>query len=188
MGNPADRLAKVLDSSRPLRYRLNYPWELATLPGGDLKPGDILHYYVTVTDNYDLENLQDPTGPHLTHPAVASGKLRITIISQEDLNNAAMEQTHQVSAKVEELKKAQETLRVATMQLQDEIKNKKEFEEVAPRAEQNVTKESTIASQTKQLSDQLKDIEKRLNDNKSNNQELITCGPWKPRTNSTTPC
>src|SRR5205085_1228820 len=54
-----------------LRFKLNYNWDLAQLADAKLKPGDVLEYFLTVTDNFNLDGQ--------THPPVNSGKLRVTI-------------------------------------------------------------------------------------------------------------
>ena len=53
--------------------------QLSQLPNAQLKSGDVLEYHLLVTDNYSLNGQ--------THPPVPSGKLRITILSQEELAN-----------------------------------------------------------------------------------------------------
>ena len=60
---------------------MQYGWELAALAGANLKPGDVLEYGLQVTDNYELDGQR--------HPLVDSAKLRISIISQDDLNKSA---------------------------------------------------------------------------------------------------
>src|SRR6185436_17249284 len=62
-----------------LRFRSNYAWDLARLDSAGLRPGDVLEYYLTVTDNFKLNNA--------SHAAVPSGKLRITIVSQEQFTD-----------------------------------------------------------------------------------------------------
>ena len=54
-------------SAEHQRYRLQYHWVLAALANANLKPGDVLEYYVQVKDNFDLNGKQ--------HDWVPSGRL-----------------------------------------------------------------------------------------------------------------
>jgi len=78
------------------RFRLEYLWDLAaSMPAAGLKPGDVLEYFVQVRDNFDLDGKK--------HEFVPSGKLRLTIISQEQFGkNVQMvfEQLHNELAAV----------------------------------------------------------------------------------------
>jgi hypothetical protein len=79
-----------VDSTNQLqRYRANYPWDLSQLPNAQLHPGDVLEYYASAKDNYTLNGD--------SHPSVASGKLRIVIISQEEFNNKITDQLSDVA-------------------------------------------------------------------------------------------
>ena len=55
-----------------LRFRMNYDWDLAKLANANLKPGDVLEYYLLVTDNFSLAGQSSRAGrigqaAHLDH-------------------------------------------------------------------------------------------------------------------------
>lgn len=170
---PLDGWTQTDSSGDRQRFRLNYDWKLPALPSADLKPGDVLHYYVTVNDNYDLADSANPAAPHFTHPAVASGKLRITIISQEELANQAIDVFRSIAGKVKDVERSQNNTKLQTGQLQQDTKDKKEFDKGdRATAERIINQQSTVASQTKQLSTVLEQLKDRLDENKSPKQDL----------------
>ena len=77
------------------RFELGYDWDLSKLQNANLKPGDVLEFFVQVKDNFDLNGKQ--------HDWVPSGKLRITIISQEQFNTAVQQAFEAVHSQLKEL-------------------------------------------------------------------------------------
>jgi hypothetical protein len=53
------------------RYRLGYHWVLQSLAGANLKPGDVLEFFIQVKDNFDLNGKQ-----HDWVPSGGAGRLR----------------------------------------------------------------------------------------------------------------
>lgn len=155
------------DDSSPdrRRYRIGYTWDLAKLEGANLQPGDVLEYFVGVTDNYSLNGV--------AHPAAYSGKLRVSIISQEDLAARVNEEFRAAAAAVREVKNGQTRTAVETTNLADETKDKPELD-VADRAvtERLASQQSAAAGATRQVSNRLESLIKRLEENKSPNADL----------------
>src|ERR1019366_108883 len=132
-----------------LRFRASFPWDLAALKDAKLQPGDVLEYFALVQDNFALNGA--------THAPVPSGRLRISIISQE----------------IAEVKSSQTRTQRETAGLARDTKDKPNFDpadKVA--ADRLVNQQSTAASQAKQLSGKLDEIGQQLAENKSPNQEL----------------
>ena len=147
-----------------VRDRLAYDWKLADLAGADLKPGDVLEYFLQVQDNYNLNGK--------FHAPAASGKLRITVISQDDLNAQVIDALRQVREQTEAALHRQERTRQETADLQSDLK-KGDFDEAAKTAaERLVRQQSAGASTAKQLAEQAAEARKRLEENKSPSTEL----------------
>ncbi|MFT3787229.1 MAG: hypothetical protein QM770_13845 [Tepidisphaeraceae bacterium] len=84
------------------KFRASFDWAFASaLPNANLQTGDVLEYYVSVHDNFRLGER--------THAAVESGRLRITIISQEELTARAVDELRQVKQQVQESKQRQDS-------------------------------------------------------------------------------
>ena len=84
---------------RAMRYEAIYSWDLSTFSGTKLQPGDELECFATVADNYVLNGER--------HPRVTSGKLRISIISQEAFSNKVIDQLSVVSEQLTVLQQMQ---------------------------------------------------------------------------------
>lgn len=147
------------------RFRVRYEWELSKLADAQLKPGDVLEYAVRVTDNYNLNGT--------LHEPVFSGKLRISIISQETLSLQVTDAVRAVAEKVRQVQNSQNRTRQETGALRKETEAKKQFDAADLTAIARMTdQQSTIAAQTRQLAGQMSAIERRLEENKSDNTEL----------------
>lgn len=155
-----------IDASGDLqRYRANVSWDLSALKEAQLKPGDVLEYYALVQDNYDLNGA--------THKPIPSGKLRINIISQEELANKVTDELRAIAEQIAQVKTSQGRTQRETANLANDTKDKPAFDaadQVA--AERLANQQSTAAAQAKQLSGKLGDIQTKLNENKSPNQDL----------------
>ncbi len=147
------------------RFRMNYGWQLATLEGGELKSGDVLQYHLLVRDNFNLDGQR--------HEPVASGRLRITIISQEEFTNRVADELLTVKQRIAEIKNIQDRTRGETINLRRETSDKDELHP-ADRAiaERLANQQSTTASQTKQTAQQLRDLQRRMDNNRSEAADL----------------
>jgi hypothetical protein len=148
-----------------LRFKLNYNWDLSALADAKLKAGDVLEYFLVVTDNFNLDGQ--------THPPVASGHLRITLISQEDLTGRVVDELRNLKQRINEAKNAQERTRQETGVLADDTKNKPDLDQGdRAAAERLINQQASVANQSKQIAAKLDQIQARLDENKSPAQEL----------------
>lgn len=156
---------KLADSSERERFRVEYPWVLASLADAKLKPGDVLEFGLVVTDNYELNGQR--------HPPVESLKWRITIISQEDLANRVTDELRQVKTQLTQIKQQQDRTGSETDSFKGDVTDKPQLDEadasVANRLQQQ---QSTVASATKALSDRLGELRRTMEENKSTSTDL----------------
>ena len=152
-------------ASDRLRYRLAWAWELSQLPDAQLKSGDVLEFFLRATDNFYLDGKQ--------HDPVQSGRLRVTIISQEELTARIMDDLRFARGQIGEVDKAQTRVRTETTELTGETKDKESLD-LADRtaAERLANQQSTAASQAKQLAGRLATIRERLEQNRSERADL----------------
>src|SRR5439155_8703099 len=148
-----------------LRYKLNFAWDLSTIVESTLKPGDVLEYYLSVQDNFNLAGQ--------THAPVASGHLRISIISQEDLTSKIVDDLRNIKTQIGQTKAGQDRTHQETNSLADDTKNKPQFDDAdRAAAERLANQQATAATQSKQLGSKLEQIQGRLDENKSPAQDL----------------
>jgi hypothetical protein len=163
---PLANWSKV-DSNGELRrrFREKYDWELGQLEGADLKPGDVLEYYVRVTDNYEYNGIR--------HDPVPSGKLKINIISQETLSIQITDAIRAVAERVRQTQNSQNRTKQETANLKKDTETKPEIDTGDKTALNRLNEQqNTLATQTRQLGSQMQDIEKRMEENRSDNAEL----------------
>ncbi len=142
------------------RYHLTYRWDLSKLPNANLKPGDVLEYYVQVKDNYNLNNKD--------HPWVASGKLRITIVSLEQFMNAMQLKAEQVQGQIVAEQRAQKRQQVESTTVKEGIERNKKFDEPDLTQVSRLANDQTnTQSQTMQLADRLQQMAKEMAENKA---------------------
>lgn len=157
-----NRLAEATDRER---FRAEYPWVLAALQDAKLKGGDVLEYGLVVTDNYELNGQR--------HPPVESPKLRITIITQEELSNRITDELRQVKTQLGQVKQQHDRTAGETDSFKKDVASKEQLDDadasVANRLQQQ---QSTVASATKSLSDRLSDLRKTMEENKSASTDL----------------
>jgi hypothetical protein len=147
------------------RYRTNWEWELAQLKDAELKSGDVLEYHLLATDNYELDGQ--------FHAPVPSGKLRITIISQQEFTTQVANQLLTEKQRIIELKKVQDATRGETTDLAESSKDKPQFDAAdAKAAERLANQQSTAAAQAKQTAQSLNELQKRMEDNRSEAADL----------------
>ncbi len=162
---PLEAWSPVESSVQRKRFRIHHEWELARIPDANLKPGDVLEYHIRVTDNYELNGKY--------HEPAISGRLKINIVSQETLSNQITDAMRAVAERVKQAQNAQNRIKTETQNLRKDTEGKQQMDP-ADRAALNrlADQQSAVTSQTRQLSGTMNDVEQRLNDNRSDNQEL----------------
>lgn len=147
------------------RFRAAYNWDLAALKDAALKPGDVLEYYLEVRDNYLLNGQ--------AHEPVVSGKLRINIISQDDLTNRVIDELRQAKEQIGNVRNAQNRTKGETENLAADTKDKPNLDPADRAAADRLTnQQATTATQTKSLAGRMDAIQQKLDENKSPAQEL----------------
>ena len=147
-----------------VRLRLGYDWDLSQLP--ELAPGDVLEYFVRAQDNFELDGTY--------HDPVDSGKLRITIISQEELNLRVVTELRSVKDQVAIGKSAQDRNKRETTELAEQTRQKEQLDEADRAASRRLSRqESAVAATTKRLSDRVGEIQQMLEENRSTAQDLL---------------
>ncbi len=156
---------RIEGSSDRQRFRANYNWDLSKLDQAGIKPGDMLEYYLVVRDNYDLNGAK--------HPPIASGKLRITIVSQAQFTDLVSNELRIVAGQVQEIANRQSQTKQGTSDLAKDTSGKREFDK-ADRAvaQQLSSQQETAAAQSKQISGKLAALEKQMEENKSPANDL----------------
>jgi hypothetical protein len=153
------------NSTERKRFRLEYAWDLAKLEGAKLTPGDVLEFYVQVKDNFNLNGRQ--------HDPVASGKLRITIVSHEQWD-AMVEQTlATIRQEIGQIKKGQDVTRTETETQARETAAKQKLDDAQRTTVGRLaTQQSTAAAQAKQVAQKLSDLVQKMTENKSAEQGM----------------
>lgn len=147
------------------RFELGYDWDLAKLPNADLKPGDVLEFFVQVKDNFNLNGKQ--------HDWVPSGKLRINVISQEQFNTAIQQAFEALHSQLKELHQGQVRNKTETDALRQLTDKKPAFDEADKTQAQRIAGEqSNTASQTMQESQKLEALAQKIKENKSTDGSL----------------
>jgi hypothetical protein len=153
------------------RYRLNWDWDLTPTLGA-LKPGDVLEYCIEAKDNYRIDAADGAAAP-ITHPAQFSSKLRINIISQEEMTIRVTDEIRGLAQKVKTVRDSQVSNQNETKNLQEETKDKPDLSKGDRAALEGLTsRQSAMVSQTKGLSNQLDEVKKQLDENKVKDPEL----------------
>lgn len=147
------------------RYHAAMQWELGGPPAPRIQPGDLLEYSLLVQDNYLLDGR--------THPPVASGKLRITVISQEELADRIAGELRMIAMELNELLSTQVRTHEQTATLAQDTADKPLWD-TADRAmaDRLAGQQSTVAGQTRQIAVKLRDVAGRLEENRSTNPDL----------------
>jgi hypothetical protein len=157
--------SRVEGTGDQLRFRANFAWDLSQLKDASLRGGDVLEYYLLVTDNFSLNGQ--------THAAVPSGKLRISIISQDDLTNRIIADLQSAKTQVEDVKRVQSRTQQETSNLAEDTKTKPAFDEADRTADERLAgQQSAAAGQTRQIAQKVEEIGQRLEENKSPQQDL----------------
>jgi hypothetical protein len=147
-----------------LRFRANYDFDLGKVTS-DLKPGDVLDYYLLAHDNFSLNGA--------THPAVASGHLRLNIISQDELTNQVTAELQTTADQVATLKRNQADTQRQTSELAKATAGKPQMDDADRAAADRLSgQQGTLASQAKSVANRMAEVQRRLDENRSTNAEL----------------
>ncbi|MEO6434877.1 MAG: hypothetical protein ABIP55_03825, partial [Tepidisphaeraceae bacterium] len=148
-----------------LRFRTNYAWDLSKLDPTELKPGDVLEYHLLVTDNFNLANQ--------THAPVPSGKLRITLVSQEQFTDIITNEMRQAAAAIKDIHTRQGRTKEETIDLAKETADKKDVDAGDKAVADRIgNQQGTSASQAKQVAGKLDAVKARMDENKSPANDL----------------
>ncbi len=183
-----------LGSAERRRYRINWDWELSKAFDDELKPGDKLEVHVRVVDNYKVTRKpsaaatrpQDDAGPDETvdvlgngdllvrHAPVSSGKVVITIISQEQLQVQANDQMRQIYEQVQSVDRLQERTLVETRNLREQVgKNEGKFDSSAQMSLQRLTdQQGSAMARTGSSAKDLENLRTRLEQNRASEKNL----------------
>ncbi len=151
-------------SPERVRMRVRWLWELAKLKDANLKPGDVLEYSLAARDNY-LKGTE-------VHEPATSSRLRITIVSQDEMAARFAQELRGVSDQVEQIKGRQHQTTVETGEFGDQTKGKPLDEASKGQVRRLGDQEATIASQTKQVSGKVADMMNRMAENRLESREL----------------
>jgi hypothetical protein len=148
-----------------LRLRINYQWELSQLADANLKPGDVLEYFLLAKDNFALDGQ--------THPEVPSGHLRINIVTPEDLEARVLDELRVIKNQIQGVRTGVDRNRAETASLRDDTQNRNQLD-AADRAalERLINQQATSTSQTRQLANRVDQLRARLQENRAPTQEL----------------
>lgn len=152
-----------------VRMKMMYLWELSKLENANLQPGDVLEYFLEAKDNYR----RSVAGRTLEHSPVTSSRLRIVIVSQDQLAAKVTEELRGAAEQVTRLRTNQQRTSSETQDLADETKNASQFDD----AQKNQVKrladqQSVVASQSKQIAGKLEDLIARMAENRMEAKEL----------------
>ncbi len=146
------------DKAERKRFGLGHHWKLDSL--GALKPGDVLEYFIQVKDNYKLNSNE--------HSFVPSGRLRITIISQDQWTAVVQQRMEQIHQELTQIRQGELRTKQDTDTLAKGTLERQKFDDADKTAtERLVNQQGTTASQTVQAAQKLRDLAQRMQENKS---------------------
>ncbi len=150
------------------RYRLSLDWSLsqsAVDADAELRPGDVLEYYIRVQDNFDLAGER--------HEAVESSRQRITIISQAELNREVIRELQQVKEQVDAARRRQAAAKRETAVWADETSDKQALDPADQEAGERLTRrQSREAAAVKRLAERVREANQRLAENQAESEDL----------------
>ncbi len=157
------------------RYRINQQWLLSSTGGENtLKAGDVLEYYLQVRDNFLLpgkpvteDQVASPDQPGMVaHRAVNSGKLRLTIVSDEEMVNRVLDEFRALAEQITGVRDSQQRTQLETANLARQMADKKELSKADQAALQRLMNQQTAAASAgRQLVDRVNDINQRMREN-----------------------
>ena len=152
-----------------VRLRARYNWglsELAMTAGAtDLQPGDVLEFHAVADDNYDFGGE--------THEAVESGRLRVTIISQQELNRRAIGELRQVRDQVAAAKRRQDATARETAEWSEQTADKEALDDADIEAAGRLSRQqSSVTAQTDRLAEKAEQVRRDLEENRAEAEDL----------------
>ena len=152
----------VESSPERTRHRLNYKWELSPLK---LNAGDVIEYQVVARDNFDLDGRR--------HDPVGSSRLRVTIISQEELAARVTDEMRQVKTQATNVRRSQQQTKQETLSVKEETKDKPALDTADKAALDRLSQQqSSAAASAKQLAQKMQTSIDRLEENRSEANDL----------------
>ncbi|MGN6726187.1 MAG: hypothetical protein ACTHLZ_09735, partial [Tepidisphaeraceae bacterium] len=161
---PQDKVGWQPIDSTPdrVRFRLSDRWELSQL---QLTPGDVIEYAVVARDNFNLNGRR--------HEPVSSSKLRITIISQDDLAGRVSDELRSVKSQTGLVRLTQLRGKQETQQFGDDTKAKDRLDSADQSAAQRLAQQqASTAASTKQLAAKVQQSLDRLEENRSTASDI----------------
>ena len=147
-----------------VRSRLNYKWELAPLK---LAAGDVIEYGLVAQDNYELNGRR--------HAPVGTPKLRITIVSQDELAARVTDDLRAIKTQAGLVRGTQQRARQDTQQLAQDTKDKPQLDAGDQSVAQRLTQQqASSAAAAKQLGDRVQQSIDRLDENRTTAEDLKT--------------
>lgn len=153
-----------------IRHALSYEWDLSEIAenaegGGPLQPGDVIEFYAVAQDNFALD------GEY--HEPVESGRLRITIISQQELNRRVISDLQAVKDEVASTKQRQDQTRRETEEWAAQVADKAELDAADQEAADRLGRQqSSTAAQAKRLARKAAEARQTLEENNSPAEDL----------------
>jgi hypothetical protein len=161
----ADSMVEPTGADGGVRLRLDYDWILAQVGEGDLVPGDVLEFHVRAQDNFELDGAY--------HEPVESGRLRITIISQQELNRRAVRELQRVRDGVESARRRQDATARETAEFRDATAEREVLDEADIEAGRRLSRQqSSSAAQAKRLAETAREVERMLEENRAEATDL----------------
>ncbi len=147
-------------STERKRFRLEYPWDLSKLEGGNLKPGDVLEFFVQVRDNYNINGT--------LHPMVQSAKLKINIISHDQWDAHVETALAAMKQEIGQIKKSQDVNHQETQTQAKETGDKQKVDDAQKATIGRLaTQQANAAAQVKQIAQKMDELIQKMNENKS---------------------
>lgn len=147
----------IESSPERVRFRSTAQWELSTM---QLTAGDVIEYALVAQDNFNLGGRR--------HDPVSTSKLRITIVTPDELAGRVAEELRNVRTQTSVVRINQQRGRQETQQLGDDTKPKPDFDPADTAAATRLAQQqSSTAAATKQLADRVRQSIERLDENRT---------------------
>jgi hypothetical protein len=151
------------------RYKMAYDWDLSAVAdqaGESLRPGDVLEFYVVAKDNFEIDGVG--------HEPVESGRLRITIISQEALNREVIRELQQLREQVESARRRQSAAKSEASAWAEATAQQDELDQADREAGERIAnRQSREAAAVKRLAERALESADRLRENNSPSEDLV---------------
>ena len=151
-----------------VRYRVAYDWPLAEIAqsaGSPLEAGDVLEFHLRGKDNFALDGR--------AHEPQESGRLRITIITQQELSRRVVGELQRARDGIARVRQAQESTRRQTGEWAEQTADRDALDAADREAADRLSRQqSAAAAQARRLSETVAEIERELEENRSPSEEL----------------